>query len=154
MTNWDHIRDLYRTRVVCEHGVVTEEAGNTYPCPDCKDTTMTTKTKTPDLAALVNEEITLADAAAQIDERRKSIKAILDANLDFGTHDIAGHQVQKRRGAARISADKVAANHPYEQAPELYDVEPRINLDKVKHHLAPAELDGYKTESAPVLVVK
>lgn len=115
---------------------------------------MTATKPTIDLEALVNEEVTLADAAAQIEERRQSIKALLNDNLDFGTHTIGAHQVQKRRGAARISADKVAANHPYEQSPELYDTEPRISTEKVKHHLAPAELEGYKTESAPVLVVK
>jgi len=106
----------------------------------------------PNLAALINEELTLAEAAEQIDERRKTIKAILIDQLPIGTHDIGEHTVQVRAGARRLDPAKVAANHPFEQNPELY--KNTLDTTAVKHHIAPAELDGYKTDGTPTVVVK
>ncbi|WP_061960631.1 hypothetical protein [Demequina flava] len=113
---------------------------------------MTSKNTAPDLAALVNEELTLAAAAEQIAERRATIKATLIDNLPIGSHDIGDHTVQVRAGARRVDPGKVAANHPYEQSPELY--KHTVDTTAVKHHLAPAELDGYKTDGQPTVVVK
>lgn len=180
--NWDAVAQTYRSIVRCPTcGGVTEENGKHFPChctdvpaaggdpvaplvhgnsggatgqptPTSEGTTMTPKPKTIDLPALVNELATIKENIEQQTERKKTIEAILIENLTFGTHELGGHQVQIRAAAGRIDAAKVAANHPFEQTPEIYKA--TIDTALVKHHLAPAELEGYKTYGQPTVSVK
>src|SRR6188768_2667531 len=105
-----------------------------------------------DIGALVDELAELNDKAAHIDERAKTIKAILLDQLQPGTHTIAGHEVQVKAGAARIDVAKVAANHPFEQMPEIYML--KADLSLARRHLPPVELEGYTSYYAPSVVVK
>jgi hypothetical protein len=105
-----------------------------------------------DVAGLVDELADLNDKAAHIDERAKTIKAILLEQLQPGSHTIAGHLVTVKSGAARLDVNKVAANHPFEQMPELY--KNAVDISLARKHLAPAELEGYESHGAPSVVVK
>ena len=104
------------------------------------------------VAALVDELAELNYTVSVIDERAKTIKAILLDQLQVGTHTIGDHQVQVKAGASRIDLTKVEANHPFDQNPEIYKL--KVDLALAKDKLTPEELRGYSTHTAPSVVVK
>jgi hypothetical protein len=91
---------------------------------------------------LVLELVKLAETIDQLEQRRKTIRAALARRYDVGTHDLAGHQVVVTR-PGRLDTGALAAAHPVAERPELY--RPAVDLDAVRHHIAPADLEAFKT---------
>lgn len=105
-----------------------------------------------EIEQLVTTEVKLADEAAAIAERREQIKAQLLAKLEPGTHQAGPYQVIVKAGPRRLDTAAVEAAYPVVEHPELYS--PRPDTTKVKHHLAPAELERYQTVGKPQVVIQ
>ena len=81
----------------------------------------------------------------------KAIKEQL-ATLPVGKHEAGEHLVTVRAGAKRVDAKAIEAAKPKDQFPLLY--KPVFDLDAAKNLIAPIELDFYKVQGAPVVLVK
>lgn len=81
----------------------------------------------------------------------KAIKEQL-ATLPVGKHEAGERLVTVRAGAKRVDAKAIEAAKPKDQFPLLY--KPVFDLDAAKNLIAPIELDFYKVQGAPVVLVK
>jgi hypothetical protein len=103
------------------------------------------------MAELVKRESVLAEQAIEIAAKCKHIREVLLANLDNGTHPIAGRKVII---TVPRTIDKAAIADTYAEAlyPSLYEVV--LDMDAVKHHLSPADLDMYKVDGKRKLEIR
>ncbi len=81
----------------------------------------------------------------------KAIKERL-ATLPIGKHQAGDHLVTVRAGSKRVDAKAIEAAKPKDEFPMLY--KPVFDLDAAKNLIAPIELDFYKVQGAPVVLVK
>lgn len=86
-------------------------------------------------AKLTNDRDALAERIAELD-------STLTTLLDAGTHTIADHKVIVTV-PARLDPKKLETAYPVTQFPYLYH--PTIDTASVKAHIAPVELEQYKT---------
>lgn len=118
---------------------------------------MTDSTKNTDgldvvaLEQLVLEDTKLAEDEERIKARRATIRAVLARNLNAGTTDLADHKVIVST-PSRLDAKALAEAYPVTEHPELY--KPAVDLDAVKHHLAPAVLDGYRRAGSTTVTIR
>ncbi|MBC7308267.1 MAG: hypothetical protein H5T80_15355 [Dietzia sp.] len=105
-----------------------------------------------EVEALALEAVKLADEQAAITERIDTIKARLLTILPPGTHQAGPYRVQVKAGPRRLDTTALEAAYPVIEHPELYS--PKPDTAKVKHHLAPAVLDGFYVEGRPQVVIQ
>lgn len=105
-----------------------------------------------EVEALALEAVKLADEQGAITERIDTIKARLLVLLPHGSHPAGPYRVQVKAGPRRLDTAALEQAFPVVQHPELYS--PKPDTAKVKHHLAPAVLDGFYVEGRQQVVIQ
>lgn len=100
---------------------------------------------------LAEKYLHAAELAEYWANEAKAIKEQL-STLPVGKHEAGDHLVTVRAGARRIDAKAFEAAKPMDEFPMLY--KPVFDLDAAKNLIAPVELDFYKVQGAPVVLVK
>lgn len=100
---------------------------------------------------LAEKYLHAAELAEYWTNESKAIKEQL-ATLPVGKHEAGAHLVTIRAGAKRVDPKAVEAAKPKDQYPLLYKTV--FDLDAAKNLIAPIELDFYKVQGAPVVLVK
>lgn len=103
-----------------------------------------------DLTPMWGEYFKLAAKVARMQERMDEIKTAMLTAHDHGvdTSPFGSY----RPGPGRIDAKKLQAAYPVTQHPELY--KPVVDTEQAKRHIAPADLDQFKTYGNPTFVMK
>ncbi|EXF24378.1 hypothetical protein BG28_06590 [Nesterenkonia sp. AN1] len=82
--------------------------------------------------------------------RMDDIKKVL-RDLEYGTHDLAGLQVQISRNG-RLDSKRFAEQYPVTQRPEFYKTAP--DTKEIRRHLSPKEVEALSTEGDKKVSIK
>ena len=85
--------------------------------------------------------------------RRRELEKILIHDLGNGTHQVNGLKVQVTT-PRMLDKKAFAAAHPANANPDLYVYEAILDMDQVKQHFSPAELDAYKTDGTTRITLR
>lgn len=104
------------------------------------------------LSPLASRLAAIQDAKKRLADEEAALKAqILALVPGPDTYDTATGVAVRVVQAHRIDVKAVAAKWPAEQHPELY--RQAVDLDAVKRHVAPADLEAVQTATAPSVVL-
>ncbi|OIU88636.1 hypothetical protein [Microbacterium sp. AR7-10] len=104
------------------------------------------------LPELVARRVALKADAEYIKDEIEAVDAKILAQLEVGTHDVAGTKVQVRE-YSRLSLPAVERDYPAEQYPDLYVTKTSIDKGAVEKSFVPNALEQYKVRGAKSVVV-
>lgn len=115
--------------------------------------TATTTTTVEDIRARLAAELAnVQNAIATLTDREKALKAQLLETCDGPDSYSAGALTVVVKQAMRIDTRAVADKYPPDARPELY--KQTVDLDAVKRHIAPVDLEALQVPSAPSVTLR